>query len=209
MAATTSSRRATSTGLAQVLRWFAVAVLVRGLRGRRNRVVLIPRRWYPAQRACALSLTRRSFASRGLVAKKPGAPGRARIRRKPIAQGMPDVSAGPVVPAACIFFAGGPWVAASARHSLRPLLFQRGEAEASLGRIAPRDGEAMSVEVMSVEVMSVEVMSVEAISVIVSNDVAGRAVELGRARRPCRAKPQAKRGAPGRNRTSTPCGTRF
>jgi hypothetical protein len=46
-----------------------------GRRGRRSRVVLIPRRWYPAQ--CAQA------HCRDTVAKKPGAPRRARISRKP------------------------------------------------------------------------------------------------------------------------------
>jgi hypothetical protein len=36
--------------------------------------------------------------------------------------GNAGCSAGPVVTAACFFSAGGPWVAASARHSLRPRL---------------------------------------------------------------------------------------
>ena len=43
---------------------------------------------------------------------------------KTIAQGMPDDSAEPVVPSPCFFYARGPWVAASTRHSLRPLLFR-------------------------------------------------------------------------------------
>src|SRR5438270_1220350 len=56
-----------------------------------------------------LRLRRRLRVAQATVANKPGAPGRSRSSCKTIAQGMPDVSAGPVVPAACIFFAGGPW----------------------------------------------------------------------------------------------------
>src|SRR5438045_3118801 len=50
VAATMSSRRAMSTGLVQDCggRNRFACVLVRGLRGRRSRVVLIPRRWYHA-----------------------------------------------------------------------------------------------------------------------------------------------------------------
>jgi len=51
-------------------------------------------------------------------------PGRARINRKPIARGMPVVSAEPVVPAACIFFCRRAMGAASIRHSLHPLVFE-------------------------------------------------------------------------------------
>ena len=57
-------------------------------------------------------------------ARKPGSWGERAISVKTIAQGMPDVSAGPVVPSPCFFIARGPWVAASTRHSLRPLLYE-------------------------------------------------------------------------------------
>jgi len=67
----------------------------------RSRSVLTPRCW------CPRSAHKRIVA---MVANKPGAPGRLRISVKTIAQGMPECSALPVVPAACIFFAGGPWV---------------------------------------------------------------------------------------------------
>ena len=61
--------------------------------GRRSRVVLVPRRWDqpPDQKPG------------GTEANKPGTPGSARISRKTIAQGMPDVLALPVVTAACFF----------------------------------------------------------------------------------------------------------
>src|SRR5689334_7932222 len=42
--------------------------------------------------------------------KKARSPGRVRIRRKAIAQGMPDDLADPVVPSPCFFTARGPWV---------------------------------------------------------------------------------------------------
>jgi hypothetical protein len=52
--------------------------------GRRSRVVLIPRRWYPAQRAQA--------RCRDTVAKKPGAPRRSRISRNTIRAGRAGMS---------------------------------------------------------------------------------------------------------------------
>ena len=42
--------------------------------------------------------------------KKARSPGRVRINRKAIAQGMPDDSAEPVVPSPCFLTARGPWV---------------------------------------------------------------------------------------------------
>jgi hypothetical protein len=54
--------------------------------GRRNRVVLTPRRWRQ------VLLRRFSGAT---VAIKPGTPGRSRISRNTIVQGMPDCSANP------------------------------------------------------------------------------------------------------------------
>ena len=56
------------------------------------------------------------------VAKKPGTPGRARISRKTIAQGMPDDPAKPVVTAACVFCCRRAMGEAITRHSLRPLI---------------------------------------------------------------------------------------
>src|SRR5262244_24413 len=80
--------------------------------GRRSRVVLVPRRWDqpPGQEPG------------GTEANKPGTPGSARISRKTIAQGMPDVLALPVVTAACFFCCRRAMGAACTRHSLRPLL---------------------------------------------------------------------------------------
>jgi hypothetical protein len=51
---------------------------------RQNRVVLISRRWDQVSRP---------MIREAMVAKKPGTPGRARIRRQTIAQGMPAVAA--------------------------------------------------------------------------------------------------------------------
>jgi len=82
--------------------------------GRRSRVVLVPRRWDqpPGQEPGATE------------ANKPGTPGSARISRKTIAQGMPDVPAGPVVTAACFPCCRRAMGAACTRHSLRPLNFE-------------------------------------------------------------------------------------
>ena len=65
----------------------------RGRCGRRNRVVLISRRWDqpPGQEPG------------GTVAKKPGTPGRARISRTTIAQGMPECFGVPVVTNSRVF----------------------------------------------------------------------------------------------------------
>src|SRR5262249_36886320 len=54
--------------------------------GRRNRVVLVPRRWDQARERLRVT-----------VANKPGAPRRARISRNTIAQGRPVVPAEPEV----------------------------------------------------------------------------------------------------------------
>ena len=66
--------------------------LWRGGRGRRNRVVLAPRRWRQVLRRC-IRPNRTCDASdirEATVAKVQGSPGRSRISRKAIAQGKPD-----------------------------------------------------------------------------------------------------------------------
>src|SRR4051812_18626624 len=76
--------------------------------------------------------------------QKPGAPGRPRSNRKTIAQGRPECSAEPVVPAACIFFCRRAMGAARTRPSLRLSLFG-GVQLAKLGREqAPRERSRMS-----------------------------------------------------------------
>ena len=60
-----------------------------------------------------------------------------------IARGMPDVSAEPVVPAACIFFAGGPWVR-PAPGIPRALCLEEGGPSAKLGHLMPRECETVS-----------------------------------------------------------------
>ncbi len=69
-----------------------------------------------------------------MVANKPGAPGRLRISVKTAAQGMPVESALPVVPAACIFSAGGPWVRPSPGIPCALCIVARDELIADLGR---------------------------------------------------------------------------
>src|SRR5215471_16122242 len=58
-------------------------------------------------------------------ARKPGLRGERAISRKPIAQGMPDDLAEPVVTAACLLFCRRAMGEAFTRHSLRPLSIQR------------------------------------------------------------------------------------
>jgi hypothetical protein len=63
---------------------------------------------------------------RATVAKKPGTPGRSRISRYPIAQGMPECFGEPVVTNACAFYtARAATGAQNTRHSLRPPFFER------------------------------------------------------------------------------------
>ena len=79
------------------------------------------------------------------VAKKPGAPGRTRSSRSNHPRGeCRDVSAEPVVPAACTFFRRRAMGAASARHSPCPLLQEGRSNGKARTRSAPREGELMS-----------------------------------------------------------------
>jgi hypothetical protein len=77
-------------------------------------------------------------------ARKPGSQGERDISVKTIVQGMPDDLAEPVVPSPCFFIARGPWVAASTRHSLRPLSIRRDTRDASPGHFVPRERECVS-----------------------------------------------------------------
>jgi hypothetical protein len=87
-----------------------VSMLQRGLHAderrrcaRSSRVVLIPRRWYHARDDASHHMGNggQQARSTGENAKQPFQPLRGECR---------VFSAEPVVPAACIFFAGGPWV---------------------------------------------------------------------------------------------------
>src|SRR5246127_5624607 len=83
----------------------------------------------------------------GTVAKKPGTPGRPRISRKTIAQGMSDRFDVPVVTNACAFYTAR--AAAGAlriRHSLRPPYPGRHEVRQSSGALAPREGKPLRPE---------------------------------------------------------------
>src|SRR5438477_8999813 len=88
--------------------------------------------------------SRAVMSRRATGARKPGSRGERAISVKTIAQGMPDDSAEPVVPSPCFFTARAPWVAASTRHSLRPLLSTRAVAAAPRARFAPRECGAVS-----------------------------------------------------------------
>ncbi len=65
-------------------------------------------------------------------------------KRETAAQGMPECSAAPVVPAACTFLRRRAMGEAFTRHSLRPLDYGRGELIADLGHHVPRDRVATS-----------------------------------------------------------------
>ena len=95
--------------------------------------------WHPdAGVPLATTLTRRAghggqqARRTGEIAKQPSKPSRGECR---------DVSAEPVVPAACILLAGGPWVR-PAPGIPRALRLEEGRTIPSLGRMnAPRDSE--------------------------------------------------------------------
>ena len=97
---------------------------------RRNRAVLTPRRWCPASRAQARCAHGGQQARRTReTTYKPF---------QPLRRGGRAFSARPVVPAACIFFAGGPRARPApglpcALHSFE------GGPDAQLGREAPRE----------------------------------------------------------------------
>jgi len=100
---------------------------------RRNRVVLISRRWDQVSRSIR----------EATVAIKPRSPGRARISRKAIARGMPVAPAEPVVTAACFFVAGGPWVR-PASGIPRALSSSRDVVRQDSGAHAPRECSSSS-----------------------------------------------------------------
>ena len=88
---------------------------------------------------------RRALLAVTTVANKPGTPGRTRISRNTIAQGMPDCFGVPVVTCLRAFFiarkaAGAP----SARHSLRPLTFRGTPTMHHPGEITPRECGGLS-----------------------------------------------------------------
>src|SRR5690349_22866621 len=76
---------------------------------------------------------------RAMGATKPGSQGERAIRRKTIAQGMPDDLADPVVTAASFSYCWRAMGEAFTRHSLRPLLFLRVKLTQNSGAIAPRE----------------------------------------------------------------------
>ena len=110
--------------------------------------------------------------SRAMGARKPGSQGERDISVKTVAQGMPDVSAGPVVPSPCLFIARGPWVAASTRHSLRPLSIQRATRDASLGHFVPRECEPLSFSSLT---GGIWMRGGTSLSAVVPDKLAGRA----------------------------------
>ncbi len=91
----------------------------------------------PMLRSGLLLMRKRHAGDGGKKARSP-----RRARRTPlklIAQGGPGRPAGPVVPAACIFFAGGPRASVEVRLSLRLSCFETRATNAFLGLIEPRD----------------------------------------------------------------------
>jgi hypothetical protein len=75
----------------------------------------------------------------GENAKQPFQPSRGECR---------DVSAEPVVPAACIFFAGGPWARPAPGIPRALSLFPEGPEIAELGRRPPRERTVMGPELL-------------------------------------------------------------
>ncbi len=76
-------------------------------------------------------------------ARRNSAPGRARIRRQPIAQGRPGVFRPTCCPACAFACANssrsGSWVPAGTRPSLRPLHLKRVKVRTKLGHCMPRE----------------------------------------------------------------------
>ena len=93
--------------------------------------------WHPGADAKLALQVRRARWRRGQESRSPG---RSRISRNAIARGRPDDRPVPVVPAACIFFAGGPWVRPAPGLS-RALIFERAMRRATLGRRCGREDE--------------------------------------------------------------------
>jgi hypothetical protein len=95
--------------------------------------------------APTLASSSRKTLPRATVANKPGHRGERDISVKTIARGMPGVSGVTVVTTlVCSFhFACEAAGASRARHSLRPLFSESGMLLAKLGRITPRDREAV------------------------------------------------------------------
>ena len=84
-------------------------------------------------------MPRRLVRRRGLSSPAPR--GERAISRKPLAQGMPDCSAYPLMTCVCSFLPSlhaRPRVRVGTRHSLRPLNFG-GEQDAKLGHLVPRE----------------------------------------------------------------------
>src|SRR5581483_2069537 len=107
-------------------------------------VVLSPRRWGQVDRDAISALRPKRRDRSATVAKKPEHRGDRRVSRQPIAQGMPVVW---LLLTTCVHISTLPHTrlsgAACARHSLRPLHFERRALTAKSGR-NPRRGDAAS-----------------------------------------------------------------
>jgi hypothetical protein len=123
-------RFAVVTDVGSGMRWTRLCLWTNGAtRGRRNRVVLISRRWdQVSQMSCEAT-----------VAIKPGTPGRARDKPKTIAQGRPECFGEPVVLLVC-------FLPLHTRLRVRKtpgfpcaLRFRGHILDAQLGQIMPRD----------------------------------------------------------------------
>jgi len=109
----------------------------RRCRGRSSRVVLTPRRWcHVCDDAHA---SRRQWWP-----KSPAHQGEREVAVKTVARGMPDVSAEPVVTAACLSFCRRAMGEASARHSPRPLFEEGDHSQSSDAMRVARGKERVS-----------------------------------------------------------------
>ena len=116
----------------------------RGRRGRRNRVVLTPRRWRQVLRRCVRPNRFECICDpQSDGGKKARSPGRSRISRNPSRREsrMIRFTCGLLVRFLCTT-AG----AIGARLSLRPSFSGRVKLNANLGRMAPREREDVSAE---------------------------------------------------------------
>src|SRR3954451_14756840 len=106
-----------------------------GLSVRRSRVVLMSRCWHYVGGKCPAD----NGGKRAVLREEH------EVSRKAIAQGRPECSSCPVCSCAPLFaqIARETAGAASTRSSLRPLIEERANEDANLGRPAPRDRETI------------------------------------------------------------------
>ena len=128
-----------------------VATDERDSSGRRSRVVLTPRCWRQVRE-------KQNF-SRMTVARKPGHRGERGVSRKPLRREGRIASAEPVCSCAffCTLLHARPRVQRAPGFPCALLLLSRAAIDAKLGRIAPRDREAVSADTRCLKIESADI----------------------------------------------------